>query len=74
MSKTPPKKKKCTCIEQVNKQLEQFNTVLTKAITLNDNMTTGISLIIESEKLDTKKRGTKKTVFPSFCPFCGKKL
>lgn len=74
-TKTPKKTKGCTCVKQVNEKLKEFNTELDTCLSLSmTDMSASTSLIIASRKIDTRKRGSAKTVFPSYCPFCGKKF
>lgn len=69
------KKKSCDCVNQVNEQLAQFNTKLLRLMSFSmSDMTASTELSIETEKLDSKKRGKPKIVTPSYCPFCGVKL
>ena len=69
--------KPCDCVKQVDEQLKPFNTCLAKSITMTTDgksRSLGIALSIETSKLNSKVRGSKKTVMPTFCPFCGVKL
>ena len=55
------KRKTCKCETKINAALKEFNTCLSKTLTLN--FTTGNSksyISIATEKIDTKKRGTAK--------------
>lgn len=67
--------KPCNCVEQVNEKLAGFNTKLSSCLSFSmSDMTTSTELIIMTHKIDGKKRGAAKTVTPSFCPFCGRKI
>ena len=73
--KTVKKIKGCTCVKQVNEKLKEFNTELDTCLSLSmSDMKASASLVIASRKIDSKKRGSAKTVFPRYCPFCGKKF
>jgi hypothetical protein len=67
----------CKCIEAMNKHLAAKNTRLAQALTVNattgSKMEMGVRLIVETVKIDEKKRGKPHTALASFCPFCGKK-
>jgi hypothetical protein len=68
----------CDCANQVDKELEKYNTRLVQIVMLTFNAPTkkqnGLhsTIAIATEKIDKKKRGDAKTVMPSYCPFCGK--
>ena len=69
------KQKGCTCIQQVNKQLEPHNTYIPTELLMN--FKTGKcrnGLLVPTAKLDPKKRGNKKTVIAAHCPICGRKF
>lgn len=70
--------KPCNCVEQMNKALEPFNTILTRGFSLTLTKPRKMELVspiyLETEKLDSSIRKPKKTVLATFCPFCGKKL
>lgn len=73
---TATKIKGCTCVELINEKLKPFNTALHLAVTMGGGPDLKLSrtLVIETHKIESKKRGTRKTVFPTYCPFCGQKL
>lgn len=63
----------CDCVEKVDAKLAEFNTRLSRSLALNfatGQASTHIS--IATEKVDTKKRGSAKKVWITYCPFCGK--
>ncbi len=63
----------CNCVEKVDAKLAEFNTKLCRSLALDfstGEASTHIS--IATEKIDTKKRGPAKTVWVTYCPFCGK--
>lgn len=65
----------CNCIDQVNKELEKYNTELGIGHSLNfDTQKISVILYVETRKVDPKTRGKKKNVIASYCPFCGKKM
>lgn len=70
-----PRTNKCKCREQVDKELEQFNTRLERPLMLDwSSKDASVGLLISTTKIDPKKRGQKKSVLATHCPFCGKKL
>ncbi len=74
--KTTKKKVGCNCVKDVNKQLEEHNTVLRTEM-LYDKKTGKMRVsgpVIETHKLETKSRKSKITIFTLYCPFCGVKL
>lgn len=67
----------CKCVEAMNKHLAARNTRLAQALMVD---VTGPGkaqmqprLIVETVKVDPKKRGKPHTALATFCPFCGKK-
>ncbi len=76
--KKPAAKKRatrgCACANLVDNKLRDFNTRLKRQFCLNTSESTiDAAVVIETEKVDGKKRMQKKTVLPTYCPFCGKK-
>ena len=55
----------CECHKKLNGLLEQYNTKLTLPIFGPQRV------IIETMKIDDKKRTKPKVLFATFCPFCG---
>lgn len=79
MKTAAPKKKAksapCKCVEQVDAKLAEFNTKLSRSLALDFSAgSASTHLSIATTKIDPKKRGSAKTVFVNYCPFCGKKL
>jgi len=74
MSKSKgPAPDRCDCIEKMSSLLEEHNTRLVLACNIfNENLPAEMPTV-ETEKIDTKKRGKEKFVVVSFCPFCGRK-
>lgn len=58
----------CDCRDQVNKMLKQHNTALER------NWLNQTDIIIETVKINAKKRGQRSIMFANFCPWCGEKL
>lgn len=70
----------CDCIETTNKYLKEnypeLNTQIYVPIALFRNDSGSPSyhkVVIETEKLDDKKRKKPIVLFASYCPFCGEK-
>lgn len=57
----------CGCIEDVNKLLAEHNTTLVLPILGKRRP------FIETDKIESKKRGKPPLMQASFCPFCGEK-
>lgn len=69
-----PKKIECRCISMVNEQLSKHNTQLdTKIIGILTGKPREVP-VVATVKLNTRKHDPAKTVVPTYCPFCGKKL
>lgn len=62
------KPKQCKCIEDANRALVSCNARLQVAHALLRGITFPVLGI---EKIDPKKRGTRPTLVPNYCPFCG---
>lgn len=56
----------CTCIDEFNEKAAEHNTELT--VTLFSRRP-----LLETQKVDTKKRGKPVGAIASYCPFCGEK-
>ena len=67
----------CNCIEETNKKLKEhpeWNTVLDIPITWNTKGQLGADKILVKTRKDNEKiRKGPINLFPSYCPFCGKK-
>ena len=59
------------CFVQANKALENDNTMIDFAYTLD---TGDVRPIVRTAKIDDAKRGKPKTLMASHCPFCGRPL
>jgi hypothetical protein len=58
----------CDCIKQINEQIgAEHNAIL--VTTLFGTM----KAVIDTEKLDSKKRGKPPVMLATYCPFCGTK-
>jgi hypothetical protein len=60
----------CDCIDDVNKHLAKHNTRIMLPIWTGNGV---IKPFVETEKVDTKKRGKPRRMFAAHCPFCGEK-
>jgi hypothetical protein len=68
-----PAKKGCKCIQQIDKELAKYNTCLETELVINfKDGTYRVALPLPTAKINPKLKGSKKTVFGSFCPVCGK--
>jgi hypothetical protein len=66
----------CNCIDKVNKTLEILNTCLTIPLLVQldtGEQRVGDRIMLSTEKIDPKKRGTAKKLFAAYCPICGEK-
>lgn len=68
----------CDCIDEMNKRLKErgFNTQVNYPIMLWDESgkpIDGKRCILETVKLDDKKREKPKSILAKYCPFCGEK-
>ena len=63
----------CECKEKVDVKLVQFNTRLVSPYVLVDGASSK-PVVIATEKINTRQRGKVRTLFATFCPFCGVKL
>jgi len=57
----------CNCISEVNKMLAERNAQLVIPIFGPQRP------FVETDKIETKKRGKPPRMFATFCPFCGEK-
>lgn len=58
----------CGCINRVNEHLAEFNTKIELPLWTNSGR---LVPFVQTIKVDDKKRGKPKSMFASFCPFCG---
>ena len=63
------KQRQCRCIQAADKALEPRNARLAKAYSLSSGV---VFPVFALEKVDSKAKGDRPTLVPSFCPFCGK--
>lgn len=63
----------CECIRLINEQLEERNTHISRKIAYKDGELKVLGAVIETYKIDSKKRGKPFTLLASYCPFCGEK-
>ena len=63
----------CDCMKLINDELAQYNTRIIPVMALRDGTFHMAGVRIETEKIDSKKRGRPKRLVASYCPFCGKK-
>jgi len=68
-AKKAKKVKNCKCVDKVLKELEKNNEQLVLAFTMKGQAFP----VIETMKIDVKKRTRRKMLVATFCPFCGKK-
>lgn len=74
MAKKKQSPKMCNCVKLVSDALKETNTELATELCINfATRKTTIWPVIATRKRDTKKREAAKTLFPTYCPFCGKK-
>lgn len=71
-------KKRCNCVEQVQKQAKEQGFQLVRKLTFDfDKRQAGLSgPLLLVERTEDAKRGRKPlpTVECAYCPFCGKKI
>ncbi len=70
---TKPKRKFCNCMNKVDRELEKYNTTLSRMWVMVGPKFVEIPEIT-TRKLNGTIRGKPKTVVASHCPFCGTKL
>lgn len=70
--KSAATKKPCDCLDEVDKQLAEFNTRVVRHLSM-DLTTRKASMVftIPTEKIDSSKRGKAKTLMARCCPVCG---
>lgn len=67
----------CKCIEEVDAHLAKKNTRLSRALVFR-TASQGASdppepLMLQTERIAKKRGAVAVTMFPSYCPFCGRK-
>lgn len=76
MKKKSAKEKTCKCVENVNIELAKIGSNTRVSMNHIINFNTGktrSTVMLATEKEDTKKREALKPIIPTYCPFCGKK-
>jgi len=64
----------CGCVKKIDKGLASHNTAIEVGFTMNFTTgTQGDCLLIQTRKVDPKKRGRPRPLFACYCPFCGTK-
>jgi hypothetical protein len=63
----------CDCIKRINEYLEPKNTQVTPTIAVSGNTFQFLGVRIETQKIDTSKRGKPVSLIAAYCPFCGQK-
>lgn len=63
----------CNCIAEFDAKLKDHNGKIAQAILLRGNALIA-RLLVQTEKLDTKKRKPVPALIASYCPFCGEKV
>jgi hypothetical protein len=58
----------CGCISDVDNRLREHNTSLVTTLFSQPDR-----VAVETDKIDSKKRGKAMRVIASYCPFCGEK-
>lgn len=58
----------CDCIQQTNEMLKEHNIRLVSTMFAKPEV-----VVIQTEKIDSKKRGRPPVMLASYCPFCGEK-
>lgn len=62
----------CDCIEVMDAKLADLNTKISVTFGFpRDGSPSYVLPHIQTEKIDTKKRGSTALAIPSYCPFCG---
>lgn len=62
----------CNCIELMDAKLAPSNTRLAVTFAFPTGGGSSATLpTIQTEKIETRKRGSTALAIPSFCPFCG---
>ena len=64
------KSKRCNCLSQVNKKLDEKHYQVVFSFTINGD----VYPVLEVEKIDGRPRAKAPLVVCAFCPFCGRKL
>lgn len=62
----------CNCIDNLDQKLAKHNTRIVRMVGFaRDGRPAYARPKIDTEKIETRKRGSAMMVIPTFCPFCG---
>lgn len=62
----------CNCLSNMDAMLADRNTRLIHSVSLGVDGQLGFTRpVLETEKVDPRKKGRHARVVPTFCPFCG---
>ncbi len=66
----------CKCVEEMDKELKSHNGRVALAILMPAEGSNRLRsrVLVQTMKLDTKKRKPVPAVMASYCPFCGESL
>ena len=66
----------CDCMERINEKLKDHNGKIAMAILMPAEGSNRLRsrMLVQTEKLDTKKRKPVPSVMVSYCPFCGESV
>ena len=62
-----------TCIADVDAMLAKHNGKLATGFLIHGDLSVGMRLLVQTEKIDPTKRKKVPHVTAAFCPFCGRK-
>ena len=63
----------CECMKEVNDALKGHNGKLATGFLIRGDMSIGMRLLVQTEKIDAGKRKKVPHVTAAYCPFCGSK-
>lgn len=64
----------CDCFTRINEKLSPSNGRLATGFVFHRGGEAELSMLVQTEKIDTRSRKKPPHVLPTFCPFCGTKL